>query len=210
MKRIVLIGCLILSSIAFTQIPKGVKFISGQIGYASLKSNSGLSETRSLNIIPTFGYFFAPNWAIAGSFGYKHATAQTKQVENSSIWQSSQNTSSAIAITPSLRKFWVLNERLSVFGQLDFPLEFGKINNKTDDRISREETSTAYFSYGISLKPGLDYFLNRNWKIVSTIGEISYLTNKKEKDKEAATNFRIGLYFSSVSFGIKYILPPKK
>lgn len=193
------------NSIAFTQIPKGVRFISGQIGYSSIKNNSGLSETKSLKILPTFGYFFAPNWGIAGSLGYKNETTNAKQMLNSSLEQASENTSSAIVIIPSLRKFWVLNEKLSVFWQMDFPLEFGKIKDKT-----LEESSASYFSYGISLKPGIDYFLNRSWKIVTTMGEISYLSRKKDHDKETTNTFRLGLTFSSVNFGIKYILPRKK
>lgn len=208
MKKIILIASLIANNIAFTQIPTGVKFISGQIGYSNIKTHSGSSETKSLKIIPTFGYFFAPNWGIAGSFGYKKETIHTKQVLNSSAQQHFEN-SSAIVIIPSLRKFWVMDERLSIFGQMDFPLEFGKIKKESDQIPTTGETSDDYFSYGISVKPGIDYFLNRTWKIVATIGEISYTSNKKNINKETDTNLRLGFTFSSVNFGIKYILPRK-
>lgn len=214
MKKIIFSCCILLSGFGSAQVPKGVTFISGQIGYSSVKDNNSGSETESFKILPTIGYFFAPNWGIAASLGYKNETSKSEKTVSSTQSQSSKDVSSAFVMTPSLRKFWVLDEKLSLFGQLDFPFEFGKITNETNTTISNSTTAAKsennYFSYGISLKPGIDYFLNPHWKIVATVGEIGYSSSKKENLKGAKNSFNFGLNFSSVSFGLKYILPRKK
>ena len=54
------------------------------------------------------------------------------------------------------------------------------------------------------MKPGLDYFLNKNWSIEATIGEFGY-SNYKPKDGDATNNYNFGLNLSSVTFGVKYV-----
>lgn len=213
MKKILFSCCILLAGFGSAQVPKGVTFIGGQFGYSSVKDNNAGSKTESFRIIPTVGYFFAPNWGIAGSIGYKSETSDSQKNISATQWQSSKDVSSAFVVIPSLRKFWVLDEKLSLFGQLDFPLEFGKIKNEinsTADGSTVSSTSESdYFSYGISLKPGIDYFLNPRWKIVATVGEIGYSSNKKQKSSGAKNSFNFGMNLSSISFGLKYILPRK-
>jgi outer membrane protein W len=63
-----------------------------------------------------------------------------------------------------------------------------------------------YTSIGVNVKPGLDYFLNKNWSIEATIGEFGYKNFKyKEEGAKALNNYNVGLNLSSVSFGVKYI-----
>ena len=196
MKKIILCCGILYASFCNAQIPKGVKFISGQIGYSSVTDNAANTQTESFKILPAFGYYFAPNWAIVGSLGYKNDTSESGN---------SKDISSAFVVTPSLRKFWVLDEKFSLFGQLDFPLEFGKM--KTENTNSKTENDN--FSYGISLKPGIDYAMNKHWKIAATVGEIGYSSSKKEHIDGAKNNFNFGLNFTSVNFALKYILPRK-
>jgi len=214
MKKLLFSCCILLAGFGRAQVPKNVTFISGQIVYSSVKDQNAGSKTESFRIIPTVGYFFAPNWGIAGSVGYKSETLDSEKMISAAQWQSSKDISSAFVVIPSLRKFWVLDEKLSLFAQLDVPLEFGKIKNKVtiaDNAISvSTESESNYFSYGINIKPGIDYFLNPRWKIVATVGEIGYSSLKKEKSKSAKNSFNFGMNFTSVGFGLKYILPPKK
>jgi len=214
MKNTILGCCLLLAGFGNAQVPKGVTFISGQIGYSSVKEKTTGSQTESFRFIPTVGYFFAPDWGIAGSLGYKNETSRAEKMTETNQWQSSKNIASALVVIPSLRKFWVLDEKLSVFGQLDFPLEFGKIKNETHTGTGNSAVETKsendYFSYGVSLKPGIDYALNPRWKIVATVGEIGYSSLKKEDVRNAKESFSFGVNFSSVNFGLKYILPRKK
>ncbi len=214
MKKYIISCCVLLASFGNAQIPEGVRFIAGQIGYTSVKDNAADSETESFRILPTAGYFFAPNWAVAASLGYKSDVSKSE----SSIAASLKNTkdvSSAFVMIPSLRKFWVLDEKFSLYMQLDFPLEFGKIRNETTIVTTGNPTVSSvsendYFAYGISLKPGIDFALNKRWRIFSTVGELGFSSNKKENSKGAKNAFNFGVNFSAVNFGLKYIIPRKK
>jgi len=214
MKNLFLGCCILFSVFSNAQVPKGVTFISGQIGYSTVKDHSTGSKTESFKFTPTVGYFFAPNWVMAGSLGYKNETSHTEKMIGAAQWQFSKDVSSALVVIPSLRKFWVLDEKLSLFGQLDFPLEFGKIRNETEITSSNltatDKSENNYFSYGITLKPGIDYSLHPRWKIAATIGEIGYSSYKKENIDGTKNNLSFGVSFSSVNFGLKYILPRKK
>ncbi|MNW09445.1 hypothetical protein D3C71_2064470 [compost metagenome] len=54
------------------------------------------------------------------------------------------------------------------------------------------------------MKPGLDYFLNKNWTIEATIGEFGY-NNFKPKDGDAVNNYSFGLNLANVGIGVKYV-----
>jgi hypothetical protein len=54
------------------------------------------------------------------------------------------------------------------------------------------------------VKPGLDYFLNKNWTIEATIGEFGY-SNFKYKNAKSVDNYNFGLDLSSVGIGVKYV-----
>src|SRR5690606_17819483 len=103
--------------------------------------------------------------------------------------------------------FWVLDEKLSLFGQLDIPLEFGKIKSETrtdaGGSYNLTQSEYNYFTYGISLKPGIDYSLNPRWKIVVAIGEIGYSSSKKENISGHDNNLNFGVNFSTLNFGLK-------
>ncbi len=214
MKKLFICCQILFIGFSNAQIPKSVTFISGQIGYSTTKDNSTGSKAESFQFVPTVGYFFAPNWVMAGSLGYKTEISEMENRITPEQWQSSRDVSSAMIIIPSLRKFWVLDDKFSLFGQLDFPLEFGKIKNETETTSGSstviEKLENNYFSYGISVKPGIDYALNPRWKIAATLGEIGYTSAKKESVEGTKNKLNFGLSLSSVNFGLKYILPRKK
>lgn len=91
-------------------------------------------------------------------------------------------------------------------------MEFGKINRDlvatyidqygiTQRPLSVER---KYTSIGVNVKPGLDYFITKNWSVEATIGAFGYqnFRYKNEKDTDFK-NYKFGLKLSSVTFGIK-------
>lgn len=213
MKKLLLLSGLLVIGFSEAQVPKGTQYVSGQIGFSTTKDHSKNSSLESYKFMPTYGYFFAPNWAIVMSAGYKQETEKTQTTSATLDLQNQESVSSAFVVTPSLRRFWVLDERFSLFAQLDFPLEFGTLKStKTLDSNGVEVSNTKnnYSSYGVSIKPGIDYFLNRRWKIAASIGEIGYFnTHFKETNKDKS-RFNFEGNFSSVQFAVKYIIPVKK
>ena len=91
-------------------------------------------------------------------------------------------------------------------------MQFGKTETENSsvatngNTVVTNSTSTEakYTKIGVTVKPGLDYFLNKNWSIEATIGEFGY-SNYKPKDGDATNNYNFGLNLSSVTFGVKYV-----
>uniref|UniRef100_A0AAU6WLE4 Outer membrane protein beta-barrel domain-containing protein n=1 Tax=Chryseobacterium endophyticum TaxID=1854762 RepID=A0AAU6WLE4_9FLAO len=105
-----------------------------------------------------------------------------------------------------------MGDKLYIFGQFAVPMQFGKaeVENKTvttsGSSVSTASSSSEakYTQIGVTVKPGLDYFLNKNWSIEATIGEFGY-NNFKPKDGDATNNYSFGLNLSTVTFGVKYV-----
>ncbi len=213
MKKITMLSALLFLSLANAQVPKGTQFVSGQFGFSTTKDDSNNSSSDSYRFLPTYGYFFAPNWAVAVSAGYRqttdHSTTKNANFENLNL----EAKSSAFVVTPSLRKFWVLDERFSLFCQLDFPLEFGSTKQfltLESNGVELNHTKNSFTSYGINLKPGIDYFVNRRWKIAASIGEIGYNNVHYKETKFNKSKFNFEANFSTIQFAVKYIIPAKK
>lgn len=181
------------------------------------KNNNTDDKLQNFSIIPTVGVFIAPNLAVGTGIGYIGSKADNTDVNNLGFGvetlQSKVKTN-AFTARPFIRKYWTLSDKLYIFGQLEVPIEIGKrtadiqfdyinMNGYTySQSINMEQ---KYTSFGVNIKPGLDYFINKNWTIEATIGEFGY-NNMKIKDQEKGTDdFNFGLNLSSVTFGVKYV-----
>ena len=120
----------------------------------------------------------------------------------------------ALVIEPFARKYWTLSDKLYIFGQLQVPLEFGKEEldfnsdgNGGDPILSAPfMQKNNYTNIGVNIKPGLDYFITKNWSIEATIGEFGYNTYKRDIDgAKRADDYKFGISLTSVTFGVKYV-----
>lgn len=215
MKKILLAGAVALFGLSNAQIAKGTTYLSGSVGYSQEETNNGNSKDENFNVLPTVGYFVNTNLAIGLGVGYK----TSKSTETSTLTLPGSTTVSeditkkpAFVVAPFVRKYWTLSEKLYIFGQLAVPMEFGKTKIENNDVTTAgnstvtnsTSTEAKYTQIGVTVKPGLDYFLNKNWSIEATIGEFGY-NNYKPKDGDATNNYNFGLKLSSVTFGVKYV-----
>lgn len=217
MKKLLLAGAVALFGPSSAQIKTGTLYLSGQAGYSQEKNNNTDDKLQNFSIIPTVGVFIAPNLAVGAGIGYIGSKADNTDVNNLGFGvetlQSNMKTN-AFTARPFIRKYWTLSDKLYIFGQLEVPIEIGKrtadiqfdyinMNGYTySQSINMEQ---KYTSFGVNIKPGLDYFINKNWTIEATIGEFGY-NNMKIKDQEKGTDdFNFGLNLSSVTFGVKYV-----
>lgn len=211
MKRIILLSGFLCFGMTSAQVPQGTQFISGQIGFSNTKDHSKNSSMESYKFLPTYGYFFARNWAVVLSAGYKQDIDKSQSQNATLDVFSLENKTSAFVVTPSLRKFWVLDSKFSLFCQLDFPLEFGNVKHTTisNNGVGDAQSKNSYSSFGVSIKPGIDYFLSPRWKIAASIGEIGYFnTNYKESDA-SKNRFNMEANLANIQLGVKYIIPAK-
>lgn len=215
MKKVLLAGAIALFGLSNAQIAKGTAYLSGSVGYSQEETNSGNNKTENFNVIPTFGYFVGTNLAVGLGVGYqtqKETNIATTQLPGATIVSTNEVKEPAFVVAPFVRKYWNLSDKLYIFGQLAVPMQFGKteIDNTSVTTAGSSTTTTTtsseakYTQVGVTVKPGLDYFLNKNWSIEATIGEFGY-NNYKPKDGEATNNYNFGLNLSSVTFGVKYV-----
>ncbi len=217
MKKIALIGAVALFGLSNAQIAKGTSYLSGQVGYYHSEKDE-FSTTRKddvIRILPTAGYFVNNNLAVGLGVGYKSAVTKYR-VDNGAINNviEIKDTDNAFVVAPFLRKYWTLSDKLYIFGQLQVPLEFGQekldFNNEGDGGdpiLSAAFTQkNNYTNIGVNIKPGLDYFITKNWSIEATIGEFGYNTYKRDIDgARRADDYKFGISLTSVTFGVKYV-----
>ncbi|ANF52398.1 opacity protein [Chryseobacterium glaciei] len=215
MKKLLLAGAVALFGLSNAQIAKGTAYISGSVGYSQEESNNGDLKKENFNVLPTVGYFVGTNLAVGLGIGYqteKNTATTTTTFLNTTVVNENVTKKPAFVVAPFVRKYWTLSDKLFVFGQLAVPMQFGKTEVEsnsvatTGSTVVTNSTSTEakYTKIGVTVKPGLDYFLNKNWSIEATIGEFGY-SNFKPKDGDATNNYNFGLNLSSVTFGVKYV-----
>ncbi|MGK6340888.1 outer membrane beta-barrel protein [Chryseobacterium sp. DT-3] len=217
MKKLLLAGAVALFGLSNAQIAKGTAYISGQVGYSQEENNNTDRKVESFKIIPTAGYFVGTNLAVGLGVGYKNdktTATTTATLGNTTVVTERIGTQSAFVVAPFVRKYWTLADKLYIFGQLEVPMEFGnekvELNSTSNAGGTTTTASTStkanYTSVGVNIKPGLDYFLNKNWSIEATIGEFGYNTSKFDVDgAKSVNNYKFGLNLSAVTFGVKYV-----
>ncbi|MBD8081831.1 outer membrane beta-barrel protein [Chryseobacterium caseinilyticum] len=201
-------------------IAKGTVYLTGSVGYSQTETNSGNNKVEDFNILPTAGFFVADNFAVGLGVGF--ATSKITSINTTTIGSVTNVTTNeqrtpAFVIEPFARKYWTLSDKLYFFGQLAVPMAFGKAENETTYVTTSGSTVTTVSSsseakataVGVTVKPGLDYFLNKNWTIEATIGEFGY-NNFKPKGGVATNNYNFGLDLTAVTIGVKYVFGQSK
>ncbi|MBB6370222.1 outer membrane beta-barrel protein [Chryseobacterium shigense] len=199
MKKLLLAGAVALFGLSNAQIAKGTTYLSGTLNFSSTHDNNDDSKVNDLTLVPTVGYFVGTNVAVGVGVGYASHVEKTEMASGYD-----KSTMQGVIVEPFVRKYWTLGEKLYIFGQLSVPMQFG--NSKFEESIGNVTNTAKYDfnSFGVSIKPGLDYFLNKNWTIEATIGDFGY-SNFKYKDAKSVDNYNFGLDLASVGIGVKYV-----
>lgn len=226
MKKILLAGAVALFGLSNAQIAKGTVYVSGQVGFSQESNNNTDKKVSEFNIVPTVGYFVNTNLAVGLGVGYRNGkTTFEKSETNTSgttvttLDAKTKDINNAIVVEPFVRKYWTLSDKLYFFGQLSVPMEFGSGKDKvegsttvttpsgtTTTSVSTSTDKAKSTSIGVSIKPGLDYFLNKNWTIEATIGEFGYNNKKYNTDgAKSVDNYNFGVNLSTVTIGVKYV-----
>ena len=157
MKKITMLSALFFLSLANAQVPKETQFVSGQFGFSTTKDESNNSSSDSYRFLPTYGYFFAPNWAVAVSAGYRqttdHSTTKNANFENLNLEIPERSIISIVGKSGSGK-----STLLNMIGLLeDFEIGsielFGntlpKINSSKATQIRRNKISYLFQSYAL-------------------------------------------------------------
>lgn len=223
MKKLLLTGVVALFGLSNAQINRGAVYISGQVNYSKNENKNTNDIKQEFKALPSVGVFVAPNLAVGASWGFSHSkkVSHNSYISGSFISEAEFTTKEpAFTIAPFVRKYWTLSDKLYFFGQLEIPVKLGKTeieaNSKTTDvayGYMYEDTQNMEYKFtsvGVNIKPGLDYFINKNWSIEATIGEFGYDRLKYKDFDKATDNSKFGFNLSSVSFGVKYVINKKE
>ena len=224
MKKLLLASAVALFGLSNAQIAKGTTYVSGVVGFTQDSDNNTDRKESTFAIVPTAGYFVNTNLAVGLGVGYINNKIQETQVTNlganATLTTEGKDITNAIVIEPFVRKYWTLSDKLYFFGQLSVPMAFGsgKVEGTstlvdttpglpvTTETHSISQDKNKINSFGVSIKPGLDYFLNKNWSIEATIGNFGYQTTKVDVDGAKSTdNFNFGVNLKEINFGVKYV-----
>lgn len=200
MKKLLLASTIALFGMVSAQSAgfEGTAFVTGQVGFSSTKDNNDNAKSSTITVLPAMGTFISPNIAIGGALGVKSTTEEST---NSLLTSTYKNTNTEFIVMPMVRKYWGLGDKLYIFGQVDAPLAWGKQKNESTGNTS---TETKYSSWGLNVRPGLDFFVSKNWTFEATVGSVGFKSVKPEGGKSTDT-FDFGVNLSSITFGVKYL-----
>lgn len=198
MKKLIIFGALAFASLFSAQeSQKGKTFISGNLGYNSTSVDNSISSTnKTLSIAPQIGYYISNDVAIGLGIGYQ----ESSYTANGGVIGNYKTKRSGFFISPFVRKYWSLGEKLNFFGQLSASYSSG--NEEVLEPVSLVSKSKIS-SYGLNIAPGLEYTLNKNWALLTTLGSLGFNSVKPE-NANATNNFNFGVDLENVGFGAKY------
>lgn len=199
MKKVLIAGAVALFGLSNAQIAKGTTYLSGTLNFAASEDNNTNTKESNLTLVPTVGYFVGTNVAVGVGVGY---ASNVTKIDGALT--DTKNTISAVVVEPFVRKYWTLGEKFYIFGQLSVPMAFGENKNEATALGITNYNKETFNSFGVSVKPGLDYFVNKNWTLEATIGDFGY-SNFKYENAKSVDNYNFGLDLASVGIGVKYV-----
>jgi len=178
----------------------GKYFIGGSLGFESTSGNMVINGSTYndpnaygyYSFIPSVGYYFKNNLAIGFQLGY---TSGTNNSINDYIIKTGNIDSIVINNTKTTNQVFtfapLLRYSTKIIGNIGFNLNFtipftytryfstaynGMLSLTT---IYNTLTSNySIFSFGVVVSPGVQWFINNNIALISTIGSLSYTHSK--------------------------------
>ena len=169
MKKLLLVAiAMMVSTTMFAQ--QGAMFLGGTAGFHSLGSkdqgNADNDVTGSTyNLGPSFGYMLNDNMAVGINLLFEGGTATPTDASGDPTVKTSGYT-----IEPFFRYYFAGGDNFKFFG--DALVGFGGGNTK--QTLGTTTNESKYSTFGINIKPGMQYWFNDNWSMVSTIGLLGY------------------------------------
>lgn len=187
MKKVLFIASMALLSFnGFSQFSKGNMFATGMVGVSS--SSQGDDKSSSFEFSPSFGFFVSNNIAVGASLSIGSSTQETASVKISD--------ESTFAFGGFARYYMTPANNFSFFTGL------GIAYGSSKDNIAPTETISGF---GLSVNPGVSYFLSKHIAMEASVGILNYSTAKSDAAGSKAKNdINIGLGLSKVNFGLVY------
>ncbi|MEO0037857.1 MAG: hypothetical protein RIQ59_1068 [Bacteroidota bacterium] len=168
---------------------KGDVFMSGSFNISNSKwASSGNYEESAFTFAPSLGYFVSENFALGLGLNLSNSSAKATS-------SSAESKTSTVGLALMGRYYFTPSSKFSSFvhGEFDYLT------------MTMDPGSLKANGYGFAIAPGFNYFVSKNLALETSIGMLSYASAKADvAGAQASTNFKLGLDFSKINFGLSY------
>jgi hypothetical protein len=229
------------STASFSQISKGTWMVGGDLGFNKSTKNNDIFDptlTTEKNTSRNFstnlhaGYFLMDNLVVglAPNYSSNKYTQKRTNLEDDEVYQY-ESSGNSIGISPFIRQYKQLfSSKAYIFGQAAINIAHGKSHYEsgnstfsTGTQLNKNSYNTPSNTYGISLSPGVNYFITDKIALEVIFAGLSISSTNTKKDEiyfsgtttslstedGKNVNFDFNLNLSSISLGLNFFLGKK-
>lgn len=182
--------------------------------------NSKSNSSSNFSLALSYGHFVRTNKLLGVSFGYQNRNEVNKQyaAKGSANQTSSQASTKGETYNAGIfgRYYkWIYKDKLALFGHLAANYTFVYVNLSGNNSGASQPTSyyhTSEYSngFGLGIKPGITYFVTKNFAIETMFGSMDYSWLRRKQSVPTGlstyttTNFNssLKLSLSSLVYGV--------
>lgn len=177
-------------------------FIGGNAGFGTNNVKDGDSFS-AWQFGPTFAYMLDDKMGVGINVMMTGSTNKQNNNDNE------VNTLSGWNIEPFFRYYFAGAGNFKFFG--DALVGFGGGKTKYESDLLTDPIESKYSTFGIWVRPGLQFWFNDNWSMAATIGALGYSSrtdNKGETNgagestESTTTNFGLAIDFANTNFSV--------
>jgi outer membrane immunogenic protein len=215
MKKIVLFAFILFSCTAFGQLKKGNVFINGSLSITASKQEtlqlqSSTNKTSGFSIMPRVGIFISDKMALGLGIGYYYAKTADTYYDNSGTGSTNRFKAYGLSISPFLRRYFSLGDKVVFF--LDGRLNLGFGNSSNDyfylntytGQVQTISASNDTFTTGVALKPGVAFFISPKWGLEVSFANLGFDYFKPTGSDLESYRFTFSHGLDALNFGAAF------
>jgi hypothetical protein len=224
-----LAATIIFTTNSFSQIKQGtwmaggllrINGYSNSVNYPNSNNGPGNSKVHTVYIYSIVGYFLRDNILIGLSPNYAHGRSYSNSIvgANYNIGKSNYN---VYGISPFIRKYKQLfNSKAYIFGQASLNLSYSRNYSYNDTPLTTSSSRMTGNSEGISLSPGINYFISERIALevifaglylsTSNTTTTNYNGSVTPNNNGRRCDYNFNLNLASINLGIQFFIGKKQ
>jgi hypothetical protein len=186
------------ASVAKAQLPTGSWLTGACFRLAFNSYDDGDSKSSEVLVYPGTFYTLNENWGVGGGIFYQN------QVDR--YGDDQKNTTSIFGVSPGVRYYGKISDRVLCYGQGNVNLGWGSTKNDYDGNESK--TSNSY--YGVRLNPGILWNVGKKYHLDFSYGSLGYTSatykNKDQDTKYTDSSFALDLNTWTLGVALYYLI----
>ncbi len=178
------------------------KWIGGNVGYSSSSVKDGATASNFI-VGPQYGMMFKDNLGGGVNLNFAFGTTKANDASNTT------NKINSWEVVPYLR-YYMGESNLKFFGDLYVGVGGTTTKVESDVDLANGEFTSSDFKVGLA--PGMQYWFNDSWSVVSSIAVLEYKSAKTKSGEGAyaatpestVSDFQLGVDFTRINFGLFY------